>query len=103
MENNDYVYYIQVLTSNFKTMKKNECLIYSLISSFCQARKGFTMGNEELGRALKICKKTVINSINSLEDKGLITVKRGTRSRLILLNFDKTTAELFKKVYKKKQ
>lgn len=98
-ENQTQIYSININTAYLKTMKKNECIIYSLIVGFSASGKPFFFTNKTLQEALNICKKTVINSINRLEEKKLITVKYFGNKRYIYLA-PSDTMKLFKKVLK---
>ena len=98
-DNQTQIYSININTAYLKTMRKNECIIYSLIVGFCSSGKPFFFTNKTLQETLNVCKKTVINSINKLEEKKLITVKYFGNKRYIYLA-PSDTMQLFKKVLK---
>lgn len=56
----------------------NELLIYSVIHGYSQANAGCFWGDREyLATRLGIGKNTVIRALASLEDKGLISKRKG--------------------------
>ena len=100
MQKEIHEFRILVETRNLRKMTKNECIIYSLIVAFNSAGKQFFFSNEVLCDSLKICKKTLLNSLHKLEDKEMIIIKYYKNKRYISLNLESKTLDLFKKVYK---
>lgn len=91
---------ILVETRNLRKMTKNECILYSLIVAFNTSGKQFFFSNETLCDSLKICKKTLLNSLHKLEDKEMIIIRYYKNKRYISLNIEQKTLNMFKKVYK---
>lgn len=100
MQKEIHEFRILVETRNLRRMTKNECILYSLIVAFNTSGKQFFFSNETLCDSLKICKKTLLNSLHKLEKKELIIINYHKNKRYISLNFESKTLELFKKVYK---
>lgn len=59
------------MTSCLK-LKNNELLVYAVINTFCQLQGVFKESEEYIADVLNIQKKTVLNTLDKLEEKQLI-------------------------------